>query len=145
MIAILRAGVPQDQVDNLNERGLVDAVTLNGLLSSIERAEAIERVANWHQAHSFVRGNWRRESESTFMLLAKCCHDIDLITWFKSGVEPVSVDSMGGINFFNAANAPANSGKYCLIDCPLEHTCDFSVRRLHLNNPIRWQHWVLNA
>ena len=36
----------KDQVDNLNEKGLVDAVTVNGLLSPIERAEALDRVAN---------------------------------------------------------------------------------------------------
>ena len=35
----------KDQVDNLNEKGLVDAVTVNGLLSPIERAEALDRVA----------------------------------------------------------------------------------------------------
>jgi ATP-dependent DNA helicase RecQ len=34
----------KDQVDNLETRGIVDAVTINGLLSPIERADAIERV-----------------------------------------------------------------------------------------------------
>ncbi len=36
----------KDQVDNLERRGIVDAVTINGLLSPIERADAIERVEN---------------------------------------------------------------------------------------------------
>ena len=34
----------KDQVDNLEKRGIAEAVTINGLLSPIERAEAIERV-----------------------------------------------------------------------------------------------------
>ncbi len=34
----------KDQVDNLEKRGIADAVAINGLLSPIERAEAIERV-----------------------------------------------------------------------------------------------------
>ena len=34
----------KDQVDNLENRGIADAVTINGLLSPIERAEAIDRV-----------------------------------------------------------------------------------------------------
>lgn len=34
----------KDQVDNLERRGVAEAVTINGLLSPIERAEAIERV-----------------------------------------------------------------------------------------------------
>ncbi len=36
----------KDQVDNLNETGITEAVTINGLLDPIERANAIERVAN---------------------------------------------------------------------------------------------------
>ncbi len=36
----------KDQVDNLSELGIVDAVTVNGLLSPIERAEAFDRVAS---------------------------------------------------------------------------------------------------
>lgn len=34
----------KDQVDNLEKKGIADAVTVNGLLSPIERAEAFERV-----------------------------------------------------------------------------------------------------
>ena len=76
------------------------------------------------------------------MLLAKCCHDIDLITWLMSGVAPVSVDSMGGLHFFNKANAPENSGTHCMLNCPLEKTCDYSVRRLHLEHPLAWNAYV---
>jgi len=36
----------KDQVDNLNEQGIVDAVTINGLLSPIERADAYNRITN---------------------------------------------------------------------------------------------------
>lgn len=36
----------KDQVDNLDKRGIVDAVTINGLISPIERANALERVEN---------------------------------------------------------------------------------------------------
>ena len=36
----------KDQVDNLEERGIADAVTINGLLDPIERKAAIDRVAN---------------------------------------------------------------------------------------------------
>ena len=36
----------KDQVDNLMKRGIVDAVTINGLLDPIERMDAINRVAN---------------------------------------------------------------------------------------------------
>ena len=36
----------KDQVDNLAEKGLVDAVTINGLLSPVERSEALVRVSS---------------------------------------------------------------------------------------------------
>lgn len=36
----------KDQVDHLAEKGIVDAVTINGLLDPLERKEAIDRVAN---------------------------------------------------------------------------------------------------
>ena len=36
----------KDQVDHLEERGIAEAVTINGLLDPLERKEAIDRVAN---------------------------------------------------------------------------------------------------
>jgi len=36
----------KDQVDNLENKGITEAVTINGLLDPIERAKSIERVAN---------------------------------------------------------------------------------------------------
>ncbi|MCM1084344.1 MAG: RecQ family ATP-dependent DNA helicase [Clostridium sp.] len=36
----------KDQVDNLSQKGISDAVTINGLLNPIERAEALDRVEN---------------------------------------------------------------------------------------------------
>ncbi len=116
---------------------------LAGELGEIVDIQTAEHVSYHHFSMGYVRGKWGRQSEcGASSLLAKCCHDIDLITWLKSGVAPVSVDSMGGLYFFNRSHAPENSGNYCLLDCPIESRCDFSVRRMHLEHPVRWSAYI---
>ncbi len=72
----------------------------SGVLGEIVQIEHRENVAFWHMAHSFVRGNWRNEAESSPMILAKCCHDLDILPWmlnqkceqfnFDGGIKPFS-------------------------------------------------------
>ena len=116
---------------------------LAGAIGKVMHIHTAEHVSYHHFSSCYVRGKWNNTNTcGTSVLLAKCCHDIDLITWFMSGVEPVAVDSMGGLYFFNKENAPAGSGTHCMLDCPLEKSCDFSVRRLHLEHPIFWNAYV---
>ena len=114
-----------------------------GEVGRIMDIQTAEHVSYHHFSACYVRGKWAKKAAcGASSLLAKCCHDIDLLTWFKSGIAPAAVESMGGLLFFNRANAPEKSGNYCLIDCPIESTCDFSVRRLHLENPVRWRGYI---
>jgi hypothetical protein len=53
-------------------------------------------------------------------ILSKCCHDMYLLTWFKSGIRPVKVSSMGGRHYFCSEKAPAGAGKQCVADCSIE-------------------------
>ena len=53
-----------------------------GKIGSLVNIQALEQVAYWHVAHSYVRGNWRRSEETTPMILAKCCHDLDLLQYY---------------------------------------------------------------
>jgi predicted dehydrogenase len=116
---------------------------LAGKIGKIMHIHTAEHVSYHHFTSCYVRGKWNNTKTcGASVLLAKCCHDIDLITWFMSGVKPVSVASMGGLHYFNKENAPANSGTHCMLDCPLEKTCDYSVRRLHLDHPIPWNAYV---
>jgi len=116
---------------------------LAGKIGKIMHIHTAEHVSYHHFTSCYVRGKWNNTKTcGASVLLAKCCHDIDLITWFMSGVKPVSVDSMGGLHYFNKENAPANSGNHCMLDCPLEKTCDYSVRRMHLEHPIPWNAYV---
>jgi predicted dehydrogenase len=92
-----------------------------------------EYVGYWHYAHSYVRGNWRNTSESSPILLAKCCHDIDLIHWLlDSDLEKVS--SFGSLSYFNEQNAPAGSVSRCTDGCLVEKDCPFSAIKWYYND-----------
>lgn len=96
-----------------------------------------ENVGYWHQAHSFVRGNWRNTNESSTMLLQKCCHDMDYLHWIINS-ECESVSSFGNLSFFREENAPAGSTERCIDGCKVEHECPFSAVKLYLNNKDEW-------
>ena len=116
---------------------------VNGEIGELVSLQTSEHVSYHHIANCFVRGKWRRSDvcKST-MLMAKCCHDLDLLTWFLSGIKPVRIASFGGRHFFCREKAPANAGEYCLLDCPLERNCPYSNRQINLNHPKRWGSYV---
>ena len=115
-------------------------------LGKIQGIETTEHVSHHHMLVSYVRGKWRGAATAGHhsMLLAKCCHDIDLIMWMKSGIAPVRVSSFGGMQQFRPENAPAGAGNRCLVDCPpeIEDNCPFSARKQYLEHPDRWSFYV---
>ena len=105
-----------------------------GTIGKIVSIQHLEPVGFWHQAHSFVRGNWRNESESSPMLLAKSCHDLD---WIRHIVDQpcVAVSSFGNLNHFKKSEKPIEAGdaKTC-SQCAHEPNCCYSARKLYLDN-----------
>lgn len=100
-----------------------------GAVGKLVAIQAIEQVGYWHQAHSFVRGNWRCREETAPMILAKCCHDLDLLQFFaKSRCK--SLSSVGDLVYFKPENAPEGAAKRCL-DCKLQDTCPYSAKRIY--------------
>ncbi|MGD9381940.1 MAG: Gfo/Idh/MocA family oxidoreductase, partial [Candidatus Thorarchaeota archaeon] len=79
----------------------------SGAIGEVISLHRLEPVGYWHQAHSFVRGNWRREDESSFMLLAKSCHDIDWIRHIV-GKRCRAISSFGSLVHFREENKPIN-------------------------------------
>lgn len=98
-----------------------------GEVGEILHMRTMENVSYHHMAVAFVRGKWRRR-EVNPMLLAKCCHDLDLICWMKSGCGPTRVSSFGGRHFFTPERAPAGAGERC-TDCAIEADCVYSARQ----------------
>ena len=107
---------------------LIDA----GRVGDIMNVEAIERVGYWHQAHSFVRGNWHVAADTTPMILAKCCHDMDMILWL-TGKKCEKVTSFGHLSHYNAANKPEGAPERCADGCPHADTCLYNAERYYLD------------
>ncbi len=110
-----------------------------GAIGRLVAIDATEQVAYWHQAHSFVRGNWRRDDETSPMILAKCCHDLDLLQFYAKA-KCVSVSSVGDLTFFSPENAPDGATARCL-DCPHVETCPYSAKRIYALS----QNWPTNV
>ena len=77
----------------------------SGQIGRLETICATEQIGYWHFAHSYVRGNWRRSEDTSPMILAKSCHDMDLLRWL-CGSRCVQVQSFGSLDFFRKENAP---------------------------------------
>ncbi|CAF1320151.1 unnamed protein product [Adineta steineri] len=102
---------------------------LIGKLISIQHMEAI---GFWHFAHSYVRGNWHNENESCFSLLAKCCHDIDLIQYWMEPRQCTQISSFGKLMHFTRENKPNGASQRCL-NCSIESTCPYSAKKIYLD------------
>lgn len=102
----------------------------SGRIGDIVSVEHLEPVGWWHQAHSYVRGNWRREDESSFMLMTKSCHDLDWLTYII-GRPAERVSSFGGLYEFRAERKPEGAADRCL-DCAVEATCPYSAPRIYM-------------
>lgn len=112
----------------------IKEIIQSGQLGDIVSINHTENVGYFHFAHSFVRGNWRSETESTPSILAKCCHDIDLIAWFMDS-PCVSVSSVGSLKFFRKENAPAGAAPMCMGGCKAKKDCPYDAQRLYLTDP----------
>lgn len=102
----------------------------SGALGEVESIQAIEQVGYWHQAHSFVRGNWRNEELSSPMFLQKCCHDMDILLWI-TGKRCLRVSSFGSLRHFRADQAPKGAGTRCM-DCAAAESCPYNAVKFYL-------------
>jgi predicted dehydrogenase len=106
------------------------AILASGRIGEIVSLEHLEPVGYWHQAHSFVRGNWGNEARSAPMLVAKSCHDLDWIRYVM-GQPCVQVSSFGGLQHFRREAQPEGAADRCL-DCAVEAACPYSAVKIYL-------------
>ena len=108
---------------------LIDADTIGEIVSVM----AIENVGWWHQAHSFVRGNWRNSDITSPMILQKCCHDMDILLWL-TGKTCKSVSSFGDNYLFRKERAPEGAAKRCLEGCRAKADCPFDAEKIYMDH-----------
>ena len=121
----------------------VKELVMSGTVGDVMSVLAVEAVGNRHQSHSYVRGDWHREDETTPMLLAKCCHDLDIIQWLID--KPCKkVSSFGELSHFIPENAPKGAPKRCIDGgCPAEATCPYHYRQVYYDPTS--SRWMRNA
>ncbi len=110
----------------------VKELIAGGAIGRLLSLDQIEPVGTWHQAHSFVRGNWGNETRSSFMLLAKSCHDIDYLAYLAE-TPCRRVSSFGALSHFRAENAPEGAPSRCTEGCPVERECPYSAIKAYVN------------
>ena len=110
----------------------IKRVIQEGAVGGVASIQLNENVGYWHIAHSFVRGNWNNSEKASPMILAKSCHDMDVLSWLMDR-QCTQVSSFGSLMHFREEQAPEGSADRCL-DCKVESTCPYSAPRFYLSN-----------
>ena len=128
-------------------------ILLSGALGQVVNISQRENLSWWHMVHSYVRGNWRNKAQSSPMILAKCCHDLDILVWLlDSTCEMLS--SIGSLLHFRPEHAPAGAPTYCLDGCPAAESCPYYAPFIYIDKIPLWrsvadsskglEHWATN-
>ncbi|MBE6631046.1 MAG: Gfo/Idh/MocA family oxidoreductase [Ruminococcaceae bacterium] len=114
----------------------------SGKYGRVSTINLTEHVCYWHQAHSYVRGNWANTKKSSPMIVAKCCHDIDILIWLM-GDKIKTVSSQGSLRLFKKENQPDGAADRCM-QCKFKDTCQYSAykfyiqKRFEKEQKLRW-------
>ncbi len=102
-----------------------------GKLGKIVHYDHSENISYWHFGHSFVRGPYKNKEDSTAIVLAKTCHDLDIIYWLMDE-KPIDVYSHGELTHYKLENAPPDAPERCTDGCPIENECPWFAPRLYI-------------
>ncbi len=98
-----------------------------GELISIQHFEPIQHI---HMSHSYVRGNWHNSQQTTPIILAKSCHDLDILRWLVD--KPCqNISAFGDLSWFVESNAPEGSTARCTDGCKAEAMCPYSALKIY--------------
>ena len=111
----------------------IKEVIESGQIGDVVSVQGLENVKYWHQAHSFVRGNWRDSVETSPMILAKCCHDMDIFVWLL-GKKCERVSSYGSTYLFKESMAPDGCAMRCLDGCAAKENCPYDAEKIYITD-----------
>ena len=101
-----------------------------GAIGEVISFQHMEPIFHIHMSHSYVRGNWHDSKATTPIILAKSCHDLDILRWMI-GKNCESIAAIGDLKWFRKENAPAGSTDRCMNGCAVEATCPYSAMRIY--------------
>lgn len=105
-------------------------VVKSGAIGEVVNIQHMEPIEFAHMAHSYVRGIWRNSDQSTPIILAKSCHDLDIIRWLVD--KPCqSIVADGSLFLFKKENAPEGAPMRCTDGCPHERNCPYSAIKVY--------------
>ena len=113
-----------------------------GMLGKVVSMQHFEPIQHIHMSHSYVRGNWHNSKECTPIILAKSCHDLDIMKWML-GEKCTHIQAFGSLSWFTTANAPQGSTARCTDGCPIEKSCPYSAVKVYLRDRSYLHHFDL--
>ncbi len=108
-----------------------DELVKSGAIGKLYAIDANERVAYWHWAQAYVKGMWANMELSHPAILAKCCHDLDILVGYADS-ECDTLSSIGDRSFFKSENAPEGAADRC-FECIHKDTCPYSAKRIYID------------
>lgn len=116
--------------------GKIKEVIESGVIGELVNIQHNENVGFYHIAHSYVRGNWRDSNETSPIILAKSCHDLDILVYLV-GRRAESISSFGSLKHFKASCVPEGASDRC-VNCQVEEICPYSAKRIYTRSLGTW-------
>lgn len=110
--------------------GVIKHLLEEKIVGDLKSIQHEENIAYYHYAHSFVRGPWHRSDLANPIILAKACHDMDLMAWYVDS-KCLRVSSFGAQNTLIPKNKPVGAPDRCGKHCPHAETCPYEVHKLY--------------
>lgn len=114
----------------------------SGAIGEVVSMQHLEPISYWHMTDSYVRGNWHNSKATTPIILAKSCHDLDIIRWLVD--KPTkNIQAFGNLKWFKKENDPKGSTARCTDGCAIEKECPFSAVQIYFRDRKRLKRFDL--